>query len=211
MFVDKERALFCALLAMTVGSLYAKAEVVFDFEQEPVGNTGRSVTFMQGDDLILVELDQSILYVTEPNLHQAGWGSQSLLLGGGTRRSPMTISFEQSIEYFSIEFGDYYGTKPDTVSIQVYSGIGGTGSLLHEEIITSLAAVDEGFVDSFSYHATDHQIVGLNRFQSVVIETAGSFGNPSLFFDNLGFTVPSPSTLSLLGVLGMAQTRRRRA
>ncbi len=202
---NKLCAIGVATLLATVSQ--SNATILYDFEDAALGNTGLNSIFTQGGINMYIELDENILRVVEADLHIAGWGSQSLILGGGSQRSPMRLSFERSIESFSIEFGDYFGTKPDNVHISLYSGVSGTGELVYEENIISLSPIDEGFVDSFSFSAS-----GLSdMFSSVVIETSGSFGNPSLYFDNISVTVPTPSTLLAFAGLSILGTRRSRS
>jgi len=202
-------ALFAtSTLFMLIGPQTATAghTQTLDFEDFNTGNLGTTALFNLPDLNIRFDVDSPILSIVNPFPAVQGWGHRSLLLNHNINQTPLTISFLDDASAFAIEYGDFGGTESDTIRFSIYSGILGSGDLLDR--IDLITTNDIGILgpDLFEFATTD----GSLGIGSVIIETAGVGGTPSLFFDNLSVTTPTPGTIAAFLTGAFFVSRRRR-
>ena len=133
----------------------------------------------------------------------------------GNEPSPSTVMYFTSGTSITVNRADgfqgvygYYASFAQNASWAVYSGINGTGSLLASG---SLVATGAGNGDPNGAEYAEWRSFGqflasgADGRSLVLTGVANEIG-----FDNLTFTVPAPGALALLGVVGVASSRRRR-
>lgn len=200
-----------ALPALAFASVGVQALGVIDFESQAEGFTpvisatdqGVTATFFNGGtDLLLV---QNLSFFGAP----ASWGSRSVWSGGTLSASgPTTGNFSHGLSWISIQFGDF-GADDDSIYLQAFSGLDGTGSFLG---MTSL------FYDaSRSLGNEDFVTLSLSSptpIRSVLFGSVGFQGLNNIYFDNVRFekadvpVVPGPLA-ALPFALGLLARKRR--
>ncbi len=195
-------------LALTPAALALPTDE-FDFEDLTPGPVFGDLA-LAGDHVdVNISVANADFYVENisPVPSPAGWGQRALAVdgpGNGAQPSPMTITFVGGVTGFQIEFGDD-DVDTDRLSFEMYSGPNGTGSLLHSEVATWER--DFGFDDPGSFLFSF--LAPTDALGSVVIDSSGTNGDHSLFYDNLTVYVPAPGT-ALLALAALTPRRRRR-
>lgn len=225
----KMRAMFGGV-AVAAGILFlvsaagpASATILFDFEGEPMdGSSNGSLTslFMTQSGLTLEitrSTGESFDVVNSgaagfPNAYPSTWGSQALSpFFNETLEDFFIVNFSLPVFSFSLETGDFGDDNPDVVSLQAFSLVDATGTILD--------------TDSVNWGAGDFNLSGPGdppielSVSSEGIRSVAFFGGTpgfshSVFYDNLTVTlVPEPSTALLLGLglAGLAACGRQRA
>jgi hypothetical protein len=117
--------------------------------------------------------------------------------------SAFIANFSAPITSASLSFGDF-GGDDDTMTLNAYSGLNGTGTLL-------ASSVDAYGVQSFPLFDTIS--AKADGIRSLVF-IGGSAGFPnSLYYDNLSVSTPEPGSLALFLGMGITATgllRRRK-
>jgi hypothetical protein len=205
----------CLLAA--AGPTVAYADVVtFTFENFAV-QSGLTTLTLSGGGLTAVLTrsgsvfgisDQSPLTIPPLNF-AASWGTRTLDPFGDTNDgTPFLLNFSQAITGLSVQMGDF-GLDDDALSLQLFSGLDGTGTLLGTATATLVA---NGFEFSFLTPSLSTSAARSARF-------IGSSANVnSVLYDNITVTfvptsaVPEPGTLALMasGLLGVGFIRRRK-
>lgn len=196
---------------------------IFDFESStPTFTTGGSRT---GALTSLALADSGLmLTITRPGTafdlvsnsspgqdgKPAGWGNVSLDPFFDVNPSSFIFDFSTAIDSLSLEFGDY-GGDDDTLFVDLYSGLGGTGTLLAS---VSTPYGTAGFPTAGTLTASS-----AGTLSAVVRGGSAAFPN-SVFYDNVSATfdtrvaaVPESSSWAMLisgiGLVGMTMRRRR--
>lgn len=140
------------------------------------------------------------------------WGSRSLDPFGNTTDDWFVINFNQAIETFSIQFGDF-GADVDDIELEGYTGLDGTGDLADSNSFTGYEGnMDlDGFGESISigFALTDQP----NNIMSVRFRGGSSIQSQSLYWDNIEINydaVPEPATITALSLGALALIRRRK-
>lgn len=139
-----------------------------------------------------------------------GWGNNSLDPFFATGNDGWILNFSKPLTSFSIEYGDYSIPDIDSIQLQAFTALGGSG------ILTGTGS------DAQSVFFPLAQTVSVSSdtpFQSILITSTSSTGaHNSTYLDNVNVVVassaaaPEPGTFALLGVgMGMVGfiTRRR--
>ena len=207
------RSAALALFGLLSANLPAKA-TLFNFEELSQGSFATVSSTQSGLTATMTAPGTSI--TIEGPLGPASWGNNSLL-AFGNNTGPIVINFSQLVTGVSIQFGDY-DQDNDSLTLQAFTGLNGTGSALGSSSINYPAAKDIGNGDS----DVGTLSLAVNGIQSVLIDSPLDLsGNPfpfSIFFDNLQATgatsaVPEPSTWAMMLIgfagLGFAAFRRK--
>jgi hypothetical protein len=203
-------ALGVSLLAALPGA--ARADVVtFNFESLAIASGLTTLTLSGGGLTATLTRPGSIFGIT--NLFFDGgdpsFGQRSLDPATDLpSNTPFILNFSQAITGLSIDMGDF-GVDTDLLSIQLWSGANGTGTLLG----SSSATLPPGGAFSFLTPA-----VGATAALSAVFigGSAPDFPN-SVYYDNIRVTfgtttTPEPGTLALFasGFIALGLLRRRK-
>jgi hypothetical protein len=133
----------------------------------------------------------------------------------GNEPSPSTVMFFTGGSAITINrsagfqgvYG-YYASFSQAASWAVYSGINGTGDLLASGSLVSTGAGngDPSGGNYAEWRSFGQFLSAGTDGRSLVLTGVAN----EIAFDNLTFTVPAPGALALLGVAGLAGSRRRR-
>jgi len=133
----------------------------------------------------------------------------------GNEPSPSTIMYFTGGSSITINRADgfqgvyrYYASFAQSASWAVYSGTNGTGSLLASGSLVSTGAGngDPTGGNYAEWRSFGQFLAAGTDGRSLVLTGVAN----EIAFDNLTFTVPAPGALALLGVVGVASSRRRR-
>lgn len=128
---------------------------------------------------------------------------------GDLRNTPFVLNFSQAITGLSIDMGDF-GADNDVLTIQLFSGANGTGTLLGSSSLP-LVGCDCNVFSFLTPSATSTPALS-------AVFIGGSTGFPnSVYYDNIKVTfgtttTPEPGTLALFasGLVGLGFLRRRK-
>ncbi|HEX8199283.1 MAG TPA: hypothetical protein VF590_02265 [Isosphaeraceae bacterium] len=217
-----------AALLLSLGAARAGAAVItYGFEDRPA--TSGSLSHPGAASSFSVTVSDLTLTFTRPGstfdiadtttfgvgAFPASWGQRVLdPFSGDTSNTPFVVSFSApaTATAFSVGFGDFAGDA-DTFTLQAYSGVNGTGTLLATATNMVYGTSSLPVVGSVSLTASGIRSI-------VMIGGSAAFPN-SVYYDNLSVTtadvaaVPEPSTLAgasvaALLVLGRFWSRRNR-
>jgi hypothetical protein len=190
-----------AVMALAAPSLPAAAQNAFyDFEgfpgtAPPFGGIvlGLSTTD-NGITMSITRPGSSFDIVDNTALGQTGkpasWGDRSLAPFFDTGATPMLADFSLPIYSFSVEMGDYFADSDTLLSVEAYSGLGGTGALVGS---ATASYGTNGFPTIITVGVT-----GPGAQSVKFIGGSVDFPN-SLFYDNIKVsTVPEPGSLAML-------------
>lgn len=214
------RALVVAGIATLLGcglTTTASASILWDFEEQPIASNPTSVpsvvSTQSGVTLTVLKPDGSNLQIWDLSTFAGppSWGMRSI---GNfeTTTNPIVLNFSTAVSSFSLQTGDYDADDDSPVTIQAFSGLNGTGSLLGTATADYPAGKDVSLGDVLTLGIPASGIL------SVVYTSGGAFPG-SMFIDNVmasvgTVTTPEPSTLAIASVaslLGLGYLRRRRS
>jgi hypothetical protein len=142
----------------------------------------------------------------------ASWGLRSLdpFVDNTPPAGPFVVDFSLPVFGFTVDAGDY-GQDADTITVQAFSGTGGTGTL-----VGSSSAGLPGGPAVFDFRTLT--VAGIDPIRSVVLIGGETPGFNSMFFDNFRVAltpVPEPASATLLALgslflLGEGWRRQRR-
>ncbi len=211
-------ALGVSLLA-AAGPTAAYADVVtFTFENLPVQHLLTSLTLGGGGLTATLTRPGSNFAITDESFlsgfgFPSSWGQRTLdPFDDLSTNTPFFLNFSQAITGLSIDMGDLgcdLLCDNDVLTLQLFSGLDGTGTLLGTATTTLF---NNGLVFSFATPSVTASGARSARFVGV-----GDTPN-SVYYDNITVTftptaaVPEPGTLALMasGLLGVGLIRRRK-
>lgn len=141
----------------------------------------------------------------------ASFGSRTVDPFENLSTAPFLLNFSQGITALSIQMGDFSGSDTDLLTIELFSGLNGTGTSLG---FTSMSLTDLG---DFNF-LTPSVSTGAPALSARFFGGAAG-GVNSVYFDNINVTfntastaVPEPGTLVLFasGIIGVGLIRRRK-
>ncbi len=184
---------------------------IFDFESQAatgVSSGGLTTLSMTNTGLTMtITRPGGTAFDIVDNVAQPGkpgsWGNRSLSPFFNSSGGAFILDFSTGIDFFTAEAGDY-GADSDTISIEAWSGLGGTGTLI------AIAAPTYGTA-AFPTIATGGGLIGGTAL-SIVLKGGSPGFEDSLFWDNIQATaaVPEPASFAILGVGALALLRRKR-
>jgi len=137
------------------------------------------------------------------------WGSSTLDPFFNFGPTPFILNFSQGITGLSIQMGDVAGTDVDLLTIELFSGLNGTGTSLG---FASIVLPDAGLFNFLTPSVSSATPALSARF----IGGSGIAPN-SVYYDNITATfgttaAPEPTTLALMasGLIGVGLVRRRK-
>jgi hypothetical protein len=209
----KKLHLIRATLPVMVAALGSiSAAQLFDFESQsgtevPSGAlTSLSMTDA-GLTMVITRQGGTAFDIVENINSQSGkpasWGRMSLTPFINSNGGAFILDFSTGIDFFTVEAGDY-GADSDTISIEAWSGLGGTGTLIATAAPTYGAA-------AFPTIATGGGTIPGTAL-SIVLKGGSPGFEDSLFWDNIQATaaVPEPASFAILGIGALALLRRKR-
>jgi len=201
------RFLIAAVMSCLGWSSAQAAPVLFDFESTPFGSYNPLVV---SSGALTATITNSVGNVNVQNSGGGapGWGTHQVLTSnfafppGGYFQA----NFNQGLSSASIQFADFNQDSDTPVTLQAYSGLNGTGSLLDTDSAIWNASASFPNFGSLS-------VASGTPIQSIRFTGGGPFPN-SLFWDNLQVNpnVPEPMSMAIFGglaVAGLVGYRRR--
>jgi hypothetical protein len=190
-------------------STQAGAATVFDFEDQTSGSYSSITSTVGGITTSIYRANGNPLTVL--GIGPPAWQSHSLIGTDFPDVVPpagIIANFSTALTSASIQFGDF-GGDDDTVWLEAWSGLNGTGTLLGSSNLFYPASRDisNGDIDIGSLTVFGTGIQSL-RFYST---GDANYTPDSVYWDNLSVTVPEPGTLSLLtmGIFSLMFGKRR--
>jgi len=215
------------VLAVTVSILTSASSlqagiVTFDFESTPAtfisppdsSRPGALTSLSLSNSGLTISISRTSsthFDIVDNNGNQAGksasFGNRSLdpFFSPGPNTG-FIVNFSSALSAFQLSFGDY-GQDAETLTLNAYSGLNGTGTLLG----TTTVGYDSAFP---TFDTASLTVAGIKSVTWNGTSSAEGFDN-SLFYDNLTATVtnrvPDTGTTALLlglGMVGLVGVRR---
>jgi hypothetical protein len=224
-FVLRASCVLAILLLSVVAGGAAQADTAnFNFEGQPATFTSppqgvrpgalTSLTMtVSGLTVVITRPGSRFDVVDNTAANQGGkpaaFGARSLDPFFDINNTPFVANFSQDVSGISIDMGDYGGSELDTITLEAFSGLDGTGTLLGSTTTTCCGG------EAFAFATLSVTVPGIRSIRFI----GGSAGFPnSVFYDNLVATfapavaTPEPATIALFGtgLIGFAAKRRRR-
>lgn len=201
-----------AASCLTTGAM--AAPIAFNFEELAVQSSTPITSTQGGITMTITRNDGSNLEIT--NLS----GSAIASLGSRTLgnfvlpyNSFIRINFSQALVDAALSFGDFNQDDDTPVTLQAFSGLNGTGSLLDTDTTNYLGTDSIGLGGS---GARTLSVTGTG-ITSLILTSGGAYPG-TLFVDNIvvnaATEAPEPASLLTFGIAGLAAAtvgwRRRR-
>ena len=204
------------LFVLTAASALAATPVsaqTFDFESLASTSGGAYTSLSQTNSGLTMTLSRAgglgfdISSAVTPS-----FGSRSLSPFANPGSGPFTADFSSDLSFISVDMGDFAPSDSDTFTLSIFSGLGGTGTLLGS---SSFAYGSAGFPTTGTLTAAS-----LVPFRSAIFNGGSNEFPNSVYYDNIVARptvagVPEPSTWAMLllgfGLIGGAMRRRRAA
>lgn len=203
-----------ALLASSVaGTRAGAATITFDLENQPGTSTqlGALTSLALTSSGLTMSLSRSGTAFDVVNTtvlgpaFPAAFGTRSLSpFAAYESNTPFVANFSSAVTGFSFSYGDFAGdpiTDTDVATIQAYSGLNGTGTLL----ATATNSYGTQVFPTFNTFG----VTGAGIQSVVFIGGSAAFPN-SVYYDNFVVTtadvaaVPEPASLALVSIAGLA-------
>jgi hypothetical protein len=186
------RKLMACLVALVATAAANAAPILFTFESTSQG-TYSTLPITQGGLTATISTNTPNFLVTGPFGGAPGWGNNHLLVSFNTfpAGNYFQVNFSQPLTSASVQFADFFADSDTPVTLDAYSGLNGTGSIVASD--SEVWPATSGF-PAFGTLS----LVSATPFQSIRFTGGGGFPN-SLFWDNLQVEVaPVPEPISLV-------------
>ena len=207
-------AVAVSMLSVATPAVARADMVTFTFEELALQNNITSLVMSAGGLTATLSRGGSAFVIADWSVlsdagFPASWGVRTLDPTFNPGTAGFLLNFSQGITGLSIQIGDF-GFDEDALTLQLFSGLDGTGTLLGTASLTL-----PGGGDTFSF-LTPTVTTATPALSARFVGIGG--GNNSVLYDNITATfgaataVPEPGTLVLFasGLIGFGLLRRRK-
>lgn len=200
-------------LILATAALFAMPATAqtFDFEAQPLTNSGTYTSLpltSGGLTMTLSRQGGGAFDVNSAAPTAPTFGQRSLSPFFASNSGAFVADFSSDLSFLSVEMGDFAPSDEDTLTLDIFSGLGGTGTLLGS---TSFFYGSAGFPTTHTL-----SLSSATGFRSAVVN-GGSQGFPnSVYYDNFIARVggvPEPGTWAMMllgfGAIGYSSRRRK--
>lgn len=206
--------LFSVVAASCLTTSALAAPIAFNFEELATQSSATITSTQGGITMTITRNDGVDLVITDLTAFSvANFGSRTLVNSNQPYGSIIRINFSQAVLDATLQFGDFNQDDDSPITLQAFSGLNGTGSLIDTDMANYLATDSIGLGGS---GARTLSVAG-NGITSLIFTSGGPVPS-TLYVDNISVNLateaPEPASLLAFGIAGLAAAtvgwRRRR-